>query len=124
MLTSLIVFVPTTAVGMLFRRVRRRVFVGIKQSEWSDADLTKVRIDVRGGVNFDTLGLALRSKWLINVPALFTTAGAAAAAQLVSADVPGLVCALVGRAAAVLDGVWRLDCVLVLYPALRRHVHL
>lgn len=46
LLTSLIVFVPTTAVGVLFRRVRRRIFVGIKQSEWSDEDLTKINIDV------------------------------------------------------------------------------
>jgi hypothetical protein len=46
-LTSLIVFVPTTAVGVLFRRVRRRMSVGIKQSEWSDDDLNKINIDVR-----------------------------------------------------------------------------
>ena len=47
LLSSLIVFVPTTILSFLFRRVRRRDFFGQGFEELSKQDLAYMSIDVR-----------------------------------------------------------------------------
>lgn len=46
-LSSVIVYIPTTFLALLFRRIRRRDFLGRTQEEFSSSDLADMKIDVR-----------------------------------------------------------------------------
>ena len=50
-LSSLIVFVPTTIISFIFRRVKHRDFLGLTFDELTNDDLSTMKIDVchRGG---------------------------------------------------------------------------
>ena len=46
-LSALIVYIPTTLIGYLFRRVRRRDYLGKTAEDFSSSDLKSLKIEVR-----------------------------------------------------------------------------
>jgi len=66
-LSSLVVFVPTTIIGILFKHTRPRTFVGKHFDEYTADDLDSMKIDVR-------LCLARQiasTNWLTRLPFMF-----------------------------------------------------
>jgi len=124
-LSSLVVFVPTTIIGILFKHTRPRTFVGKHFDEYTADDLDSMKIDVR-------LCLARQiasTNWLTRLPFMcFSTAAGGAPgnvhcqAQLVPACVPGLAHAVVGGHHALLHRRGGLDHVLLRHAPVRRQV--
>ena len=125
-LSSLIVFVPTTIIGLLFKHTRPRHFVPFDPYSRSD-DLGKT-VDVRGPrfagrVRSGAVPRLIR-RWLFPScgPRPVLPGNLLCQAQLVPAGVPGLVLALVGRHSAVLHHRGRVAGVLLQHAALRYQV--